>query len=448
MRTAKIPIVFWASLPPWPSEISDAERNCIIRNLRSMVYGALRTKIHDTRNIRNNARVKPISGDRMIAEAVFPTPAQTTALSPALAMPAPIKPPIRACELLEGMPRRHVINCQTIAPASAPKTRRGVTRFASTMPVPTVSATCNPKNRNAMKLKKAAHATAYCGLSTRVETMVAIELAASFMPLRKSNASATMISPISSGNPSEASIWAIPAGSDVIDHDALNFVGDVVEAVDHLFQVVVDLVAGDESHGIARPLRLEKLSEPEIVQVVGAAFDLRDLLGERADAAGLLADRAQERHRFLDQHGALHDGVAHLLHLRREGADVEQHHRLRGLLHLVDGIVHRRDEILDVAAIERRDEGAPDRDQHVPRDGVRVVLAVHHGAVMRRHGLAAIEQGAQRLGAGHDGLRVAGEQVEETLFLGHQGVEPAKHDASPQGGMHGQISPIRGPLIP
>ncbi len=35
------------------------------------------------------------------------------------------------------------------------------------------------QNRNAMKLKKAAHATAACGVSKRVETMSAIELAAS-----------------------------------------------------------------------------------------------------------------------------------------------------------------------------------------------------------------------------------------------------------------------------
>ena len=38
-----------------------------------------------------------------------------------------------------------------------------------------------------MKLKNAAQATAYCGRSTRVETMVAMELAASCRPLRKSN---------------------------------------------------------------------------------------------------------------------------------------------------------------------------------------------------------------------------------------------------------------------
>ena len=44
-----------------------------------------------------------------------------------------------------------------------------------------------------MKLKNAAQNTAYCGRSTRVDTMVAIELAASCRPLRKSNSSATAI---------------------------------------------------------------------------------------------------------------------------------------------------------------------------------------------------------------------------------------------------------------
>ena len=53
-----------------------------------------------------------------------------------------------------------------------------------------------------MKLKNAAQATAYCGRSTRVETMVAMELAASCRPLRKSKASATAISAISTGSES------------------------------------------------------------------------------------------------------------------------------------------------------------------------------------------------------------------------------------------------------
>ncbi len=54
-----------------------------------------------------------------------------------------------------------------------------------------VVATCVPNTRKATKLKNAAHATAMRGVSTRVETTVAIELAASWKPLTKSKPSAT-----------------------------------------------------------------------------------------------------------------------------------------------------------------------------------------------------------------------------------------------------------------
>ena len=63
-----------------------------------------------------------------------------------------------------------------------------------------------------MKLKNAAQATAYCGRSTRVDTIVAMEFAASCSPLRKSNASATRISATSSGNASPTSIAFLRPG--------------------------------------------------------------------------------------------------------------------------------------------------------------------------------------------------------------------------------------------
>ena len=59
------------------------------------------------------------------------------------------------------------------------------------MPLPMVFATATPNPNAATKLKKAAQATAIRGVSTLVDTTVEIELAASFMPLRKSNAKAT-----------------------------------------------------------------------------------------------------------------------------------------------------------------------------------------------------------------------------------------------------------------
>jgi hypothetical protein len=65
------------------------------------------------------------------------------------------------------------------APTSVPKIIFLSTIVMSIIPLPIVFATCSPKNKKAMKLKNAAHATALRGDSTRVETIVAIELAES-----------------------------------------------------------------------------------------------------------------------------------------------------------------------------------------------------------------------------------------------------------------------------
>jgi hypothetical protein len=77
-----------------------------------------------------------------------------------------------------------------MAPARPAATSGNVTTCGST-PFAILPATCVPKTRNAMKLKNAAQTTAARGLSTRVETTVAIELAASWNPLMKSKQSAS-----------------------------------------------------------------------------------------------------------------------------------------------------------------------------------------------------------------------------------------------------------------
>ena len=61
------------------------------------------------------------------------------------------------------MPSTQVSTFQTIAPIRAAKITEAVMMSASTMPLPIVVATWRPKNRKAMKLKKAAQATASCG---------------------------------------------------------------------------------------------------------------------------------------------------------------------------------------------------------------------------------------------------------------------------------------------
>src|SRR5664279_87017 len=203
--TAMMPMVFWASLPPWPSEYSEAETNCRIRKARSTANGVERTDAQDTIATSTSASKNPTSGDSTMASKVFDRPLQTAAESPALAIPPPTNPPIKACELLDGIPSPHVIRFQTMAPINAAKITCASMTLGSMIPVPMVCATLSPNTAKATKLKNAAHNTAYCGRSTRVDTMVAIELAASCNPLRKSNSSATAINPTRIGRPSVAS---------------------------------------------------------------------------------------------------------------------------------------------------------------------------------------------------------------------------------------------------
>ena len=57
----------------------------------------------------------------------------------------------------------------------------------------------------------------------------------------------------------------------------------------------------------------------------------------------------------------------------------------------------RRDQILDVAAIEGRDEGAAHRDQHIAGDGVGFLLVAHDRAIVVRYRFPAIEHASQGL---------------------------------------------------
>src|SRR3954468_2936757 len=101
-----------------------------------------------------------------------------------------------ACDELVGRPRYQVMRSQMIAPIKPPKMTAKFTAERSIIPFPIVLATAVPKPNAATKLKNAAHTTACPGESTRVETTVAIELAASWKPLMKSNVSATPIKPM------------------------------------------------------------------------------------------------------------------------------------------------------------------------------------------------------------------------------------------------------------
>src|SRR5690348_3312409 len=135
---------------------------------------------------------------------------------------------------------------QRNAATSAAKMTALSTTSGTTIPLPTVVATATPKPKAATKLKNAAHATAARGVSTRVETMVAIEFAASWKPFMKSKASATTM------RRTRTSMRCASAArrSGVLERHALDHVGDVLAPIDGVFQVVVDLLPLHDVDGI------------------------------------------------------------------------------------------------------------------------------------------------------------------------------------------------------
>src|SRR5207245_9985457 len=78
-----------------------------------------------------------------------------------------------------------------IAPSSPPRMTVGSTTLRSIIPLPIVFAIAVPNTNAATKFQNAAQKTAAKGVSTRVETTVAIELAAAWKPLMKSKANDT-----------------------------------------------------------------------------------------------------------------------------------------------------------------------------------------------------------------------------------------------------------------
>src|ERR1700733_14442263 len=74
------------------------------------------------------------------------TPDQMTALPPACTSSAPMTPPIKACDELDGMPRYQVVMFQAMPPTSPAKTTASVTEVWLTMPEAIVAATDSERN--------------------------------------------------------------------------------------------------------------------------------------------------------------------------------------------------------------------------------------------------------------------------------------------------------------
>src|SRR6266540_366067 len=384
-----IPMVFWASLPPCPRLNAAAETSCRRRKTPSTRRGAEPWNSQVAATISRNAKTRPNSGDSTMNRMVLRRLSAASTARPALATPAPAKPPMRACDDEVGSPNHQVRRFQAMAPARPAKTTASLTTRASTV-LPTVLATWVLNTRKATKLKKAAQITATRGVSTLVETTVAIELAASWKPLVKSNSSASATI--------AATTVARPSG--MLEHDALDRVRHVLQRVHRLFGVL-----GFE--GV-------QLRPRPPVEAVGLVLQLVDpdpvaaqlLLGELAQVAqapGGLAGGLVEQARLLAHRL---DGLDHLV----------QHQHIRGRLDRVGHVVQLGRQVVDVLAVERGDEGGVEPREDRVGDAVALVLLLGQAFGLHLRVDEVVDHVAQERGSRGDAVGGRVEEIEEGLL--------------------------------
>src|ERR671934_2394937 len=183
-----------------------------------------------------NAPANAIAGaNKAGMTTLWARPCQSTPFSPDWTSAAPTRPPIRACDELDGNPNHHVSRFHAIAPSSAATTVCCVARLPSMMPLATFFATAVVTKAPA-RFATAAISTAIRGVTARVPTDVAIAFAVSWNPFVKSKPSA-----IATTATNRTSFTALA----VLYQDGLKDVGRVLARVDGFLELLVDVLPAD-----------------------------------------------------------------------------------------------------------------------------------------------------------------------------------------------------------
>ncbi len=117
----------------------------------------------------------------------FCSPVRLMVSNPAATTTAPINPPMRAWEVLDGQPKYQVIRFHTMAPLNAAMMTALLIAAGSTTSLPMVVATATPKRNGPTNSAIAVMPRAARGAMARDEIMVATMLLESCIPFRKSN---------------------------------------------------------------------------------------------------------------------------------------------------------------------------------------------------------------------------------------------------------------------
>jgi len=160
----------------------------------------------------------------------------------------------------------------------------------------------------------------------------------------------------------------------VIDDDALDLIGHILEPIQHPLDVAIDFPTDEKNHRPCRAVLLEERCEAFLVEAVSPAFEMNDRFGDLVKPSAISADVSHQGDRLAHQLRGIAGKVGRFPHVRFELLEVVNANGLRGMPDLVDCIVQRGDQRGNRAAVERSDERTADRRQHVARNVVSFSL--------------------------------------------------------------------------
>src|SRR6478609_5230956 len=221
-----------------------------------------------------------------------------------------------------------------------------------------------------------------------------------------------MASAMTATTPSTGMVVSI-SGSGLLDRDALDDVGNLLERVGGVLEAVDDGLDLDQVDRVGRVV--EEGRHHLAVERIGLVLETVDL-----DPVALeVLHRAQARHGVGGHLGHAGEDLELLREALGDLTHAVQHDEVCGLLDVVHAVVEGRGEVVDVLAVERRDERAVHLVDELVRRVVRGVLqlleTVGHQLPLRRLDL---EESSQLPGRLDEELGSGGEEIEKTRVLG------------------------------
>src|SRR4029450_10873240 len=293
--------------------------------------------------------------------------------------------------------------------------------WSRTMPWPIVWATAVPKRKTARKLKVAAQYTASRGVSTRVETTVAMAFAASWKPLIKSKARATPIRTRTRGG--AASSWRMPVRSSaagmlgVLEPDAFDQIGDIFAAIEGVFEEFVNLLPLDDVDRVRALLEEPRHALPE--NGIPLVFEPIDFHADLQHVYRILQP-TQAAHGLLDLLNCLEEHRPELVRFRRHVLDVIHDDALDGGIDKIKDIIHAGDELMDLVTIERGNKGLMEGFEGVVRNLITGMLDVFDGLGILGGGTHVAQHVQQRLRPLDTLASMLLKEIKKAVLLGEQ----------------------------